>query len=40
MLRFQIVNFLRVRDGRVVEFREFLNTFDAVEQTLGRLLSV
>jgi ketosteroid isomerase-like protein len=40
MMRFQIVNFLRVRDGRVVEFREFLNTFDAVEQTLGRLLSV
>ncbi|MCC6777649.1 MAG: nuclear transport factor 2 family protein [Hyphomicrobiales bacterium] len=40
VMRFQIVNFLRVRNGKVVEFREFLNTFDAVEQSLGRLLAV
>lgn len=36
LLSFQLANFLRVRDGRVVEFREFANTFDIVEQALGR----
>jgi ketosteroid isomerase-like protein len=39
-LRFHIANFLRFRDGRVVEFREFANTFDVVEQALGRMLPV
>jgi ketosteroid isomerase-like protein len=38
-LRFHIADFLRFRNGRVVEFREFTNTFDVVEQALGRLLS-
>jgi ketosteroid isomerase-like protein len=38
ILRFHIADFLRFRDGRVVEFREFTNTFDVVEQALGRLL--
>lgn len=39
-LRFRVANFLRFRDGRIVEFREFANTFDVVEQALGRWLQV
>jgi ketosteroid isomerase-like protein len=38
MLSFRNANFLRFRDGRVVEFREFSDTFDVVEQALGRWL--
>jgi ketosteroid isomerase-like protein len=36
----RLANFLRVRDGRVIEFREFTDTFDAVEQALGKWLDV
>jgi ketosteroid isomerase-like protein len=32
----QLANFLRFRDGRLIEFREFANTFDLVQQALGR----
>jgi ketosteroid isomerase-like protein len=39
-LRFRIANFLRIADGRLIEFREFINTFDAVEQALGRELKL
>jgi ketosteroid isomerase-like protein len=39
-LRFRVADLLRMRDGKLIEFREFLNTFDAVEQTLGRQLQV
>jgi ketosteroid isomerase-like protein len=39
-LRFRLANFLRFEDGRVIEFREFANTFDVVEQALGRELPV
>jgi uncharacterized protein len=39
-LRFRLVNFLRIAEGRVIEFREFANTFDVVEQVLGRELNV
>jgi uncharacterized protein len=39
-LRFHLANFLRFRDGRLIEFREFANTFDLVEQALGRMLPV
>ena len=35
MLRLRLVNFLRFQDGQVIEFREFSDTFDAVEQALG-----
>jgi len=35
----RIANFLRWQDGRVIEFREFANTFDAAEQVLGRTLA-
>jgi ketosteroid isomerase-like protein len=38
MLRFRNANFLRFQDGRVIEFREFINSFDVVEQALGREL--
>jgi ketosteroid isomerase-like protein len=37
-LRFRIANFLRLQDARVIEFREFVNSFDLVEQALGREL--
>src|SRR5262245_41664529 len=30
-----LANFLRFRDNRLVEFREFANTFDLVQQALG-----
>jgi ketosteroid isomerase-like protein len=39
-LRFRIANFLRYQDGKQIEFREFANSFDVVEQTLGRELDV
>ena len=39
-LRMRLVNFLRFRDGRVIEFREFSDTFDAVEQARGAWLAV
>jgi ketosteroid isomerase-like protein len=39
-LSFQIANFLRLRDGRVIEFREFANTFDVAEQALGRFIEL
>src|SRR5665213_2600345 len=31
VLRFRVANFLRIEDGKVIEFREFSNTFDVVE---------
>jgi len=34
-LRLRLVNFLRFQNGQVIEFREFSDTFDAVEQALG-----
>ena len=39
-LRFRIASFLRFADGRLIEFREFTDTFDLVEQALGRELSL
>lgn len=39
-LRFRLANFLRFSDGRLIEFREFANTFDVVEQALGRELAL
>ena len=40
ILRFRVANFLRIQDGRLIEFREFINTFDVVEQALGRELQL
>ena len=39
-LRFRVANFLRIEDGRLIEFREFANSFDLVEQALGRFIEV
>ena len=39
-LRFRVANFLRFQDGKVIEFREFANSFDVVEQALGRELDI
>jgi ketosteroid isomerase-like protein len=36
----QLANFLRFRDGKLIEFREFANSFDLVEQALGRWIEV
>ena len=40
VLRVRIANFLRLQDGRLIEFREFINSFDVVEQALGRELQL
>jgi len=40
LLRFRVANFLRVQDGQLIEFREFANSFDVVEQALGRELQI
>jgi len=39
-LRFRVANFLRFANGRLIEFREFVDTFDVVEQALGRELAL
>lgn len=40
IIQCRVANFHRVRDGRLIEYRGFCDTFDAVEQTLGRELPV
>ena len=40
LMRFRVANFLRLQDGKVIEFREFANSFDVVEQALGRELQL
>lgn len=39
-LSIRVADFIRFRDGKVIEFREFTDTFDAVEQALGKWLDV
>ena len=39
-LSIRLADFLRFRDGKLIEFREFADTFDAVEQALGKWLEV
>jgi ketosteroid isomerase-like protein len=39
-LSMRLADFLRFQDGRLIEFREFTDTFDAVEQALGKWLDV
>jgi ketosteroid isomerase-like protein len=36
----RLVNFIRVQDGQIIEFREFSDTFDTVEQVMGSWLNV
>lgn len=38
IIRVRIASFQRVRDGRVVEYRAFMDSFDAVQQVLGHEL--
>lgn len=40
ILRFRVANFLRIQDGLVIEFREFADSFDQVEQALGRVVDL
>jgi ketosteroid isomerase-like protein len=39
-IRCRVASFYRVRDGRVVEYEGFLDSFDAVEQALGHFVDV
>jgi ketosteroid isomerase-like protein len=39
-IRCRVASFYRVRDGRVVEYQGFVDSFDAVEQALGRYIAV
>lgn len=36
MIRLFVADFLRLRQGRIVELRQFMDSFDAVQQVLGR----
>ena len=40
ILRFRVANFLRVQDEKLIEFREFADSFDQVEQALGRVVEL
>lgn len=40
ILRFRAANFVRIQEGRIIEFREFADSFDQVEQALGRLVEL
>jgi ketosteroid isomerase-like protein len=39
-LSLRLVNLLRIQDGQVIEFKEFSDTFDVVEQAMGSWLEV
>jgi ketosteroid isomerase-like protein len=39
-VRSRVASFYRFRDGRVIEYRGFIDSFDAVEQALGRWIDV
>ncbi|MFA6265172.1 MAG: nuclear transport factor 2 family protein [Pseudolabrys sp.] len=40
LLRFRVANFLRIADGRLIEFREFADSFDQVEQAIGHAVEI
>ncbi|MGH6684397.1 MAG: nuclear transport factor 2 family protein [Pseudolabrys sp.] len=40
VISFRVANFMRFRDGRIVENLSLLDSFDAVEQVLGQPLDV
>ena len=40
IVRIMFAQFLRFRDEKIVEFREFMDSFDAVEQVLGRHIRI
>jgi ketosteroid isomerase-like protein len=35
IIQLMFAQFLRFKDGRIMELREFMDSFDAVEQVLG-----
>jgi hypothetical protein len=39
-IRCRVASFYRLREGRVVEYEGFLDSFDAVEQAFGRYIEV
>jgi ketosteroid isomerase-like protein len=39
-IQIRFAHFVRFQDGRIVEFREFLDSFDAVEQVLGHEIEI
>lgn len=40
LLRFRVANFLRIEGGRLIEFREFADSFDLVEQAIGHAVVI
>lgn len=40
VIQLMLAQFLRFRGGHIVELREFMDSFDAVEQVLGREINV
>ncbi|MDO9413105.1 MAG: nuclear transport factor 2 family protein [Pseudolabrys sp.] len=40
LIRFRVAHFLRFNDGRLIEFREFADSFDLVEQAIGHTVDV
>ena len=40
LLRFRAANLIRAAGGKVIEFREFADSFDQTEQALGRLIEL
>ena len=40
VITYRVANFMRFRDGKVIENLSLLDSFDAVEQVLGRPLAV
>jgi ketosteroid isomerase-like protein len=40
VIQLMFAQFLRFRDGHIVELREFMDSFDAVEQVLGREINL
>lgn len=40
VLRVRLASFQRYRDGRLILFREFFDSYDAVEQAIGRELQL
>ncbi|CAN0375303.1 unnamed protein product [Phaeothamnion confervicola] len=39
-ISYRVAQFMRFRDGKIVEFRSILDSFDAAEQILGHALDV
>ncbi len=40
LLRFRAAHLLRIEGGKVIEFREFADSFDQTEQALGRSIEI